>query len=81
MANRQPTHEEIEAQTKRVETSPGVQSPVSLWMQLTSFTEDYLTARGMLSLVLWRAAAAAIGVDDVAFRTAFDDTAEEGRSL
>jgi len=72
-----PTHEQIEERAKRVETAMGVRLPVTLWMHLVSFTEDYLMAGGLLTLSRWRAAANDLELDAKSLRAAFDDTVEQ----
>jgi hypothetical protein len=73
MADAVVTPEVIEALARKVEARLGERLPVTLWMLLLSFTEDYLLARGMLTASRWASGAAELGVETADFRAAFDD--------
>lgn len=76
MAAHPPTHEQIEARAKRVEAVMKIRLPVTLWMHLVSLTEDYLLARGLLTLSRWRGAAGDLELDVRTLRAAFEDTSD-----
>ncbi len=66
----------IADRAKRVEQTLRIKLAPQHWIQLQSFTEDYLMGRGLLTLSKWRQAAEIIGVDDRALRNAFARTEE-----
>ncbi len=64
----------VSERAKRVEQVLKIKLAPQHWIQLQSFTEDYLLSRGLLTLSKWRSAAETIGVDDRALRNAFAKT-------
>jgi hypothetical protein len=74
MAAGSPTPEHIETRAQHVEAALGERLPVTRWMLLLSLVEDYLMARGVLTLSRWRTAAEELEVSQKSLRSAFEDT-------